>query len=136
MTMSGRIPGFTKHVFPPESRPFLSLVANIGLCLYLFLVGLEIDGAIIKRNLCLSATVALAGMIVPFGLGVGLGLPIYERFMDDSVKFTHFMLFTGVAFSITAFPVLCRILTELKLLDTTVGIVVLSAGVGNDISTS
>lgn len=43
------------------------------------------------------------------------------------------MLFTGVAFSITAFPVLCRILTELKLLDTTVGIVVLSAGVGNDI---
>ena len=53
--------------------------------------------------------------------------------MDQAVHFTYFMLFAGVAFSITAFPVLCRILTELKLLDTTVGIVVLSAGVGNDI---
>ena len=61
-------------------------------------------------------------------------MAIYKEFIDQSVKFTHFMLFTGVAYSITAFPVLCRILTELKLLDTTVGIVVLSAGVGNDIS--
>lgn len=73
-------------------------------------------------------------MILPFGLGAGLAVPIYKQFIDSSIKFTHFMLFSGVAFSITAFPVLCRILTELKLLDTTVGIVVLSAGVGNDIS--
>ena len=99
-------------------------------------MGLEIDGTIIKRNVRLSATVALAGMVIPFGLGVGLGLPIYRQFIDETIKFTHFMLFTGVAFSITAFPVLCRILTELKLLDTTVGIVVLSAGVGNDIRES
>lgn len=59
---------------------------------------------------------------------------VYQEFISPEIKFTHFMLFTGVAYSITAFPVLCRILTELKLLDTTVGIVVLSAGVGNDIS--
>ncbi len=74
-------------------------------------------------------------MVIPFGLGAGLSYPIYQDFIDESVKFTHFMLFAGVAFSITAFPVLCRILTELKLLDTTVGIVVLSAGVANDIGT-
>ena len=73
-------------------------------------------------------------MVLPFGIGAGLAVAIYKEFIDQSVKFTHFMLFTGVAYSITAFPVLCRILTELKLLDTTVGIVVLSAGVGNDIS--
>lgn len=73
-------------------------------------------------------------MVIPFGLGAALAVPLYSEFVDQSVKFTHFMLFAGVAFSITAFPVLCRILTELKLLDTTVGIVVLSAGVGNDIS--
>ncbi|KAF8233442.1 hypothetical protein L208DRAFT_1451912 [Tricholoma matsutake] len=132
-TAFGRIPGFTQHIFPTQSQPFLSLVANIGLCLFLFLVGLEIDGAVIKRNVRLSATVALSGMILPFGLGAGLAVPIYKQFIDSSIKFTHFMLFSGVAFSITAFPVLCRILTELKLLDTTVGIVVLSAGVGNDI---
>ena len=72
-------------------------------------------------------------MSIPFGFGAALSVPLYHRFIDPSVKFTNFMLFTGVAYSITAFPVLCRILTELKLLDTTVGIVVLSAGVGNDI---
>lgn len=79
-------------------------------------------------------TVAAAGIILPFGLGAALAVPLYKHFIDSSqVSYTHFMLFSGVAFSITAFPVLCRILTELKLLDTTVGIVVLSAGVGNDI---
>lgn len=133
-TAFGRIPGFSEHIFPTDSLPYLSLVANIGLCLFLFLVGLEIDTEIIKRNARLSFTVALAGIIIPFGLGAGLAVPLYKHFIDASqVKYTHFMLFTGVAYSITAFPVLCRILTELKLLDTTVGIVVLSAGVGNDI---
>ncbi|KAK7457833.1 K(+)/H(+) antiporter [Stygiomarasmius scandens] len=135
-TAFGRIPGFTEHIFPPDSIPFLSLTANIGLCLFLFLVGLEIEGAVIKRNAKMSVTVALAGMILPFGLGAGLSVPLYSTFIEPftpDVKFTHFMLFAGVAFSITAFPVLCRILTELRLLDTTVGIVVLSAGVGNDI---
>ncbi|GJE91672.1 sodium/hydrogen exchanger family-domain-containing protein [Phanerochaete sordida] len=132
-TAFGRIPGFREHIFSDASKPYLSLVANIGLCLFLFLVGLEIDAAVIKRNARLSATVALAGMCLPFGLGAALSVPLYHQFIDSSVKFTNFMLFTGVAYSITAFPVLCRILTELKLLDTTVGIVVLSAGVGNDI---
>ncbi|KAI0687851.1 Sodium/hydrogen exchanger family-domain-containing protein [Cytidiella melzeri] len=132
-TALGRIPGFQEHIFPKDSVPYLSLVANIGLCLFLFLVGLEIDAQVIKRNARLSVTVALAGMCIPFGFGAALSVPLYHTFIDPSVKFTNFMLFTGVAYSITAFPVLCRILTELKLLDTTVGIVVLSAGVGNDI---
>ncbi|CCL99749.1 uncharacterized protein FIBRA_01771 [Fibroporia radiculosa] len=132
-TAFGRIPGFTEHVFPEQSLPYLSLVANIGLCLFLFLVGLEIDGAIVKRNFRLSFIIAVAGMALPFGLGAALSVPLYHTFIPSTVKFTNFMLFTGVAYSITAFPVLCRILTELKLLDTTVGIVVLSAGVGNDV---
>ncbi|EAU90931.2 potassium:hydrogen antiporter [Coprinopsis cinerea okayama7 len=131
--IQGRIPGFTEHIFPEASRGYLGLVADIGLCLFLFLVGLEIDAGVIQRNAKLSATVALAGMILPFAIGSGLAVSIYKEFIDPRVEFTHFMLFTGVAYSITAFPVLCRILTELKLLDTTVGIVVLSAGVGNDI---
>jgi len=104
------------------------------LCLFLFLVGLEIDTAIIRRHARLSLTVAAAGITIPFGFGAALAIPLYHRFIDASqVSYPHFMLFTGVAYSITAFPVLCRILTELKLLDTTVGIIVLSAGVGNDI---
>lgn len=94
---------------------------------------MEIDGAIVKRNYKTSTVIALAGMAVPFGLGAALSVPLYHTFIASTVKYTNFMLFTGVAYSITAFPVLCRILTELKLLDTNVGIIVLSAGVGNDV---
>ncbi|KAE9409277.1 hypothetical protein BT96DRAFT_913438 [Gymnopus androsaceus JB14] len=139
-TALGRIPGFTEHIFPSQSIPYLTLVADIGLCLFLFLVGLEIDMNIIRRNAKLSGTIAIAGMAIPFGLGAALSGPLYKQFINNAEsglatipKFTYFMLFTGVAYSITAFPVLCRILTELKLLDTTVGVVVLSAGVANDI---
>lgn len=132
-TAFGQIPGFTQHIFPDDSRPYLSLVANIGLVLFLFLVGLEIDSTVIKRNVRLSAMVAIAGMVLPFSIGAGMAHAVYKEFIDPNIQFPHFMLFCGVAYSITAFPVLCRILTELKLLDTTVGIVVLSAGVGNDI---
>ena len=132
-TAFGRIPGFTDNIFPAVSLPYLSLVADIGLCLFLFLVGLEIDIDVIKRNARMSVIVSLAGIALPFGLGTALSIPLYHHFIDPSIQFTYFMLFTSVAYSITAFPVLCRILTELKLFDTHVGIIALSAGVGNNI---
>ncbi|KAG8952978.1 K(+)/H(+) antiporter [Tulasnella sp. 424] len=132
-TLFGRIPGFTEHIFPAVSRPYLSLTAEIGLVLFLFLVGLEIDTNIIKRNAKSSLIISTGGIIIPFGLGAAVAIPVYKQFIDPSTEFSHFLLFVGVAFSITAFPVLCRILTELKLLDDVIGIVVLSAGVGNDI---
>ena len=68
-------------------------------------------------------------MVLPFGLGAALSIPLYLRFIDQCIKFTYFMLFTGVAYSITAFPVLCRIPTEFKLVDTTVGVEFWEAGV-------
>ena len=63
-TAFGRIPGFTDRIFPAQSRPYLSLVANIGLSLFLFLVGLEIDAGVIRRNARMSLTVAFAGMVI------------------------------------------------------------------------
>ena len=69
-TAFGRIPGFTDHVFPTQSRSYLSLVANIGLSLFLFLVGLEIDAGVIRRNAKMSVTVALGGMIIRESLGL------------------------------------------------------------------
>lgn len=107
----GRIPGFTQAVFPSASKAYLALVANIGLVLFMFLIGLEIDGSVIRRNARLSASIALSGMVIPFALGSTLSLALYEEFIDPATKFIHFLLFVGVAFSITAFPVLCRILT-------------------------
>ncbi|KAF9515215.1 hypothetical protein BS47DRAFT_1376288 [Hydnum rufescens UP504] len=133
-TAMGRIPHFSAHIFPTASLPYLNLTATIALVLYLFLIGLEIDTRVMGKNLRQSALISAAGMLLPFGLGAAVSVPIYHKFVDhELVTFGHFLLFTCVAVSITAFPVLCRILTELKLLDTTVGVVVLAAGVGNDV---
>lgn len=132
-TAMGRIPGFTKHIFPVQSLPSLSLFANIGICLFLFKVGLETDANTITRNARSSLLIALSTVALSFGLGAAISVPLYHNFIGPPVEFMYFMLFTGVSFSITSFPVLCRILTTLKLLDTTVGVTVLSAGVCNGV---
>ncbi|KAL9577508.1 MAG: hypothetical protein Q9212_006320, partial [Teloschistes hypoglaucus] len=133
----GRIPGFTDAIFPPASIPTLSLAANLGLVLFLFLVGLEVDMRLLVTNWRIALSVGAAGMALPFGLGCAIAYGLYHEFREDSglvpINFGTYMLFVGVAMAITAFPVLCRILTELKLLQDRVGVVVLSAGVGNDV---
>lgn len=116
-----------------DAMPVLTLSANVGLILFLFLVGLEIDTRILKRNFKSSIAISVAGLVIPLGLGAALGVGVYREFINPAVNFGYFLLFTAVAIGITAFPVLCRILTECKLLDTTVGVVVLSAGIGNDV---
>ncbi|KAI0347463.1 hypothetical protein BDW22DRAFT_1404997 [Trametopsis cervina] len=132
-SIMGRIPGFSNHIFPILSLPMINLTSTIGLVLFLFLVGLEIDVRIVKRNFKSASAISIAGLLVPLGLGAALGIPIYHQFVDKSVNFGYFLLFTAVAIGITAFPVLCRILTELKLLDDPVGAITLAAGVGNDV---
>ncbi|KAJ5556067.1 hypothetical protein N7513_003709 [Penicillium frequentans] len=136
-SVMGHIPGFTDTIFPTASLPSLSVVANLGLILFLFLVGLETDLRFLISNWRAALSVSVAGMILPFGLGCGISYGLYNQFQDDSgtvhVDFGTFLLFIGIAMAITAFPVLCRILTDLKLLGTQVGVIVLSAGVGNDV---
>lgn len=132
-TVMGRIPNFNETIFPTNGMPLLTLTATVGLVLFLFLIGLEIDTRLIKRNGIASASVSVAGLVIPLGLGAALGVGVYKNFINPNVNFGYFLLFTAVAIGITAFPVLCRILTELKLLDTEVGLVTLSAGVGNDV---
>ncbi|KAH7406000.1 Sodium/hydrogen exchanger family-domain-containing protein [Phaeosphaeria sp. MPI-PUGE-AT-0046c] len=133
----GRIPGFKASIFPDASMTNLNLVANIGLTLFLFIIGLEVDLRFLLSNWKVALNVGLASMAIPFGLGCAIAVGLYNEFKDEPgtvpIDFPIFMLFIGVAMAITAFPVLCRILTELKLLMTPVGVIVLSAGVGNDV---
>ncbi|KAF8755947.1 Sodium/hydrogen exchanger family [Rhizoctonia solani] len=134
-TAFGRIPNFSATVFPPQSLPYLSLVANIGLCLFMFVTGMEVDLAVFRRNAKKSIVISAAGMLLPFAVGVGVAVPVYHKFVNPGdASFGLFLLFIGVAISITAFPVLCRILTELNLLDTHVGITTLSAAVVDDVT--
>jgi Kef-type K+ transport system membrane component KefB len=132
-TVMMRIPGFQNAIFPTASMPGLSLTSTIGLIIFLFLVGLEVDTKIIRRNAVAATSVSVAGLLVPLGLGAAVGVGIYRNLVSDSTNFGYFVLFSAVAVGITAFPVLCRILTELKLLETPVGVVALGAGVGNDV---
>lgn len=132
-TVMGRIPNFTNTIFPASSLPILTLTSTLGLVLFLFIVGLEIDVRLMKRNARASALISVVGLAVPLGLGAAVAVPIYNEFVSPEINFGYFILFVAVSVGITAFPVLCRILSELKLLDTTVGVVVLAAGVGNDI---
>ncbi|KAH8919284.1 hypothetical protein BT69DRAFT_1337391 [Atractiella rhizophila] len=130
----GQIDGFTQHIFPKASLTYLNLVSTIGLVLFLFLVGLEVDFKVFRSNARASLAISVVGMVIPFGLGALVSIGIYHNFVDDSqVDFGTFLLFVGVAMAITAFPVLARILTELKLLGDDVGLTVLAAGVGNDV---
>ncbi|KIV82501.1 hypothetical protein PV11_04605 [Exophiala sideris] len=136
-SIMGRIPHFTQHIFPSASMPAFTLAANLGLVLFLFLVGLEVDLRFLVSNWRVALSVGAAGMAVPFGLGCGIAYGLYHQFRVESglapISFGVYMLFIGVAMAITAFPVLCRILTTLKLLSTPVGVIVLSAGVANDV---
>ncbi|KAG6872564.1 hypothetical protein C0995_008837 [Termitomyces sp. Mi166 len=132
-SVMGRIPHFKDRIFPDAGNPGLTLTSTIGLIVFLFLVGLEIDTKAIKRHLVAASAISIAGLVVPLGLGAALGVAIYKEFINPDVNYGYFLLFTAVAVGITAFPVLCRILTELKLLETTVGSVTLAAGVGNDV---
>ena len=132
----GRIPNFTSTIFPTAAMPNLALVANIGLVFFLFIIGLEVDFRVMLRNARIALSVSIAGLVIPFGAGCAMAVGIYNNFAlgASQPSFGIFVLFVGVAFAITAFPVLARILTELKLLQTVAGIVTLSAGVGNDVT--
>ncbi|KAI2617805.1 K+/H+ antiporter 1 [Hypoxylon sp. NC1633] len=132
-----RIPGFQNGIFPNASMVVLNNVANLGLILFLFLIGLEVDIRMFTSNWRVALSVGLAGMILPFGLGCAIAWGLYHQFHNDGntvdINFGVYALFIGTALAITAFPVLCRILSELNMLGTPVGVTVLAAGVGNDV---
>ncbi|KAF8484679.1 cation/H+ exchanger, partial [Russula ochroleuca] len=133
-TVMGRIPNFTNTIFPATSIHLLTLTSTIGIVFYLFIVAIELDASVAKRNAKASIVISVSGLAIPLGLGAAIAVPIYHNFVDPNVNYGYFILFVAVAVGITAFPVLCRILTETRLLDTTVGVLVLSAGIGNDVT--
>lgn len=95
-SIMGRIPNFTNTIFPAASWPMLTLTSTIGLVFFLFLVGLEIDTRIMKRNVKAALAISLAGLIIPLGLGAALGVGVYREFSDPKVNFGYFVLFVAV----------------------------------------
>lgn len=114
-------PTTAEHVLSPEVVSTLNVLAQLGVILYLFVVGLELDAARLVHQGLEAVTISTAGMVVPFVIGSSLALVLYSRLANADVPFIVFALFLGVAFAITAFPVLARILTDLGLSGTRLG---------------
>ncbi|MGH7711156.1 MAG: cation:proton antiporter, partial [Gemmatimonadaceae bacterium] len=105
-------PTVAAALFPPASLGFLNALSQIGLLFFMFLVGLELDAKLIRGRGQAVLVSSHASIVAPFFLGACLALFLYPRLSDDSVTFTGFALFMGAAMSVTAFPVLARILQE------------------------
>ncbi|KAK7264829.1 hypothetical protein RJT34_32441 [Clitoria ternatea] len=129
----GRSEKFLNTVFPNKSLSVLDTLANVGLLFFLFLVGLELDMRSIRKTGHKALGIALCGITVPFVLGIGTSFALRAT-ISKGAEPVSFLLFMGVALSITAFPVLARILAELKLLTTDVGRIAMSAAAVNDVA--
>jgi Kef-type K+ transport system membrane component KefB len=126
-------PGVSAALFPPASLGYLNALSQIGLLLFMFLVGLELDLKQLRKMGRAAMTTSLASIIAPFILGFLLAIYLYPRLSDRSVNFTGFALFMSIAMSVTAFPVLARILTERNLLRSSVGAVAITCAAINDV---
>lgn len=126
-------PGAERYLFPAPVRPLLGFVAQIGVVLYMFLVGLEFDTRLLRRRTLSLFLTSQAAMAVPFALGCALGATLLAAQMPAGASRAAFVLFMGVALSITAFPVLARILTDRGLTRSELGVAALTCAAINDV---
>jgi Kef-type K+ transport system membrane component KefB len=127
-------PGFSAALFPPQSLGNLNFLSQIGMILFMFIVGMEIDVNVLKNKAHDAVVISHASIIVPFSLGMGLAYFIYHSFAPVGVRFTSFGLFMAIAMSITAFPVLARIVQERGIHKTRLGTVVITCAAADDIT--
>ncbi|HET9953705.1 MAG TPA: cation:proton antiporter [Polyangiaceae bacterium] len=127
-------PNAYRFVFEPASLPALGAISQLGLILFMFLVGLELDPAMLRGNSGRSIAISHASIVAPFVLGVLLAFGLQAQLRPEGVPFMSFALFMGTAMSITAFPVLARILKEQRLLNTRVGNVTITCAAVDDVT--
>ncbi|MBZ2194721.1 cation:proton antiporter domain-containing protein [Occultella gossypii] len=133
----GLLPGdLDAKLFPPDILPYLDMLAQLGLVLFMFIVGLELDMTLVRGREKLAGTISLSSVILPFAMGAGLTFVLYPfHNVTDAgeVPFLGLALFLGIAMAITAFPVLARILTDRGMHRTTTGVLALACAAVDDI---
>ena len=128
------LPGFSSALFPAESMNNLQFLSQVGLILFMFMVGMELDLKTLKNRAHEAVVISHASIIFPFALGIGLAYFIYQSFAPQGVQFLSFGLFIGIAMSITAFPVLARIVHERGIHKTRLGAIVITCAAVDDIT--
>lgn len=127
-------PEFWSSVFPLSSIGNLHSISTIGLSLFMFIIGLELDLTMLNRRIQTALFVSHASILIPFFLGVLLSFELYEGFAQGNTSFLTFSLFLGVSMSITAFPVLARIIQERGLSRTPLGMMAITCAAIDDVS--
>src|SRR5574341_1178075 len=134
-SLLGRVvPDVSGFLLPASVAPYFGVLAQVGVILYMFLVGLELDLGTLRRGTHATVAISHASIIAPFLLGALLALWIYPRLSSSDVPFTVFALFIGVSMSVTAFPVLARILTDRGIHKTDLGVVALTCAAVDDVT--
>ena len=121
-------------LLPSSITPSLGLLSQLGVALYMFLIGVELDTGVLRGQLRATVTIAQSGIVVPFALGGVLAMFLYRELAPAGVPLSHFALFLGVAMSITAFPVLARILADTGLTRTDLGRLALTCAAVGDVT--
>jgi Kef-type K+ transport system membrane component KefB/nucleotide-binding universal stress UspA family protein len=127
-------PNALQALFPGGSLALLNNFSQIGLIFFMFLIGLELDPRLLRGRGHSSVVISHSSIILPFALGAWLALYLYPRLSDAAVPFSSFTLFMGAAMSITAFPVLARIMTERRMLRTRIGAITLACAAVDDVT--
>ena len=127
-------PELSAAFFPEESLGNLKFLSQIGLILFMFIVGMELDLKVLKNKAHDAVVISHASIIFPFALGMGLAYILYESFAPEGIQFLSFGLFMGIAMSITAFPVLARIVQERNLSKTKLGTIAITCAAADDIT--
>jgi Kef-type K+ transport system membrane component KefB len=127
-------PGFSAALFPVESLGNLKFLSQIGLILFMFVIGMELDIKVLKNKASEAVVISHASIVIPFALGIGLSYFVFNQFAPPGVQFLSFSLFMGIAMSITAFPVLARIVQEREIHKTKLGAIVITCAAADDIT--
>jgi Kef-type K+ transport system membrane component KefB len=127
-------PGVSQFIFQAASLPNLNFLSQLGLILFMFIIGLELDIQLLKRKAHTAVVVSHASIIIPFAMGVSLAYFLYSAFAPPHISFLAFGLFMGIAMSITAFPVLARILHERGLTKTALGSLAITCAAADDVT--
>jgi len=132
--MGALFPNFSAFLFPSSSMSNLQFLSQIGLVFFMFIIGMDLDIDKLKNKAHNAVVISHASIIFPYFLGVLVSYFLYEEFAPANVSFLAFALFIGIAISVTAFPVLARILHERDLTRTALGAIVLTCAAADDIT--
>lgn len=127
-------PNFFEVLFPPASLMNLNLLSQIGLVLFMFVIGMELDFGVLKNKINETLVISHAGIVLPFFLGVVTSFWVYEKYAMTHAAFLPFALFIGISMSITAFPVLARIVQERGLTKKHIGILSIASAANDDVT--